>query len=98
MDKRSITGKFSIVSVLATACLIFVATSAQAATYYVSQSSGDDSSSGLVGKPWKTLKRASTVKYAPGDQILLKCGDTWNEELRPKGEGTAKNPITISSY
>jgi hypothetical protein len=88
----------SIVSSLAAACLLFVATSAQAATYYVSQSSGDDSATGLIGKPWKTLKRASTVKYAPGDRILLKCGDTWNEELRPKGEGTADKPIVIGSW
>ena len=95
MDARIIAGKFSIV---AAACLIFVATASNAATYYVSQSSGDDSSTGLVGKPWKTLKRASTVKYAPGDQILLKCGDTWNEELCPKGSGTAAKPITIGSY
>ncbi|MBT3198685.1 MAG: right-handed parallel beta-helix repeat-containing protein [Phycisphaerales bacterium] len=89
--------KLSIVSIAAAACLIFAA-SANAAEYYVSQSSGDDSATGLAGKPWKTLKRASAVKCAPGDKILLKCGDTWNEELHPKGEGTAKNPIVISSY
>ncbi len=95
-------GKFSIVSVVAAACLILGVT-ADAATYYVSQSWGNDSWTGLAatpsGKagPWKTLKRAS-IKYAPGDSILLKCGDTWNEEFRPKGSGTPRKPIFIGSY
>jgi formylglycine-generating enzyme len=77
--------------------------SANAAIYYVSSSTGSDTASGTsptrngAAGPWKTLKRAST-KYAPGDKILLKCGDTWNEDLRPKGSGTSTNPILISSY
>ena len=102
MQSGNSIGKFSVISVAA-ACLILGATSAGAATYYVSQSSGNDSWTGQAatpsGKagPWKTLKRAS-MKYAPGDQILLKCGDTWNEELHPKGSGTPKKPILIGSY
>ncbi|MBL7218496.1 MAG: discoidin domain-containing protein [Phycisphaerae bacterium] len=99
MNAGKSIGKFSIVSIAVAACLIFGATWAQAATYYVSQSSGNDSSTGQTeNKPWKTLAKASTVKYAPGDSILLKCGDTWNEQLSPKGEGTPAKPITISSY
>ena len=71
--------------------------------YFISQSTGDDAASGLAGVPgngtgpWKTLAKAS-IKYAPGDRILLQCGDTWNEEFAPKGEGTPQNPIVISSY
>jgi len=74
-----------------------------AATYYVSQSSGNDEWNGRdtgpkgVRGPWKTLARAS-VEYKPGDRILLKCGDTWNETLRPKGNGTVGLPIVIGSY
>ncbi len=73
------------------------------ATFYVSQSSGNDSWTGRAptpdgtSGPWKTLARAST-DYIPGDRILLKRGDTWNEELRPRGEGTRKSLITIASY
>ncbi|MFC1806514.1 SUMF1/EgtB/PvdO family nonheme iron enzyme, partial [Planctomycetota bacterium] len=73
------------------------------ATFYVSQSSGNDSWTGQVAAPdgtsgpWKTLARAST-DYIPGDRILLKCGDTWNEELHPRGSGTRKSLITIGSY
>jgi sulfatase modifying factor 1 len=72
-------------------------------TFYVSQSLGDDRSTGEAASPnkktgpWKTLARAS-VDYIPGDTILLKRGDTWNEELRPKGSGTPQKPITIGAY
>ncbi|MCX6874661.1 MAG: autotransporter-associated beta strand repeat-containing protein [Verrucomicrobia bacterium] len=72
---------------------------ASAKTYYVSQAGGNDSNSGLTSAaPWKTLAMASTVTLNAGDSLLLKCGDTWSEELQPKGSGTAGNPIYIGSY
>lgn len=73
-------------------------TTALATTYYVSQSSGSDDGGGeSPATAWKTLSKASR-EYRAGDSLLLKCGDIWNEELRPQGEGTATNPITINSY
>ena len=70
-----------------------------ATTYYISQSSGNDSNDGKSpSTAWKTLARASQPTYAPGDKTLLKCGDTWDEELHPKGDGAAATPIWISSY
>ncbi len=95
--------KYSIICAAAAAGLLFGATAAKATTYYVSQSSGNDSWTGQAAAakgadgPWKTLVRAS-ANYAAGDRILLKRGDTWNEELRPKGSGTPENRIVISSY
>jgi len=94
---------FVVASVVA-GIVLFGAMSAQPATYYVSQSSGNDSWSGQTegqgGKPgpWKTLAKASTIEYSPGDRVLLKCGDTWDEEFHPKGEGTPEKPIIIGSY
>jgi len=85
------------------AVLLYGGFTANAATYYVSQSTGDDSLDGLAAAkagangPWKTLAKAS-IEYKPGDSILLKKGDTWNEELTPKGSGTPEKPILISSY
>jgi len=104
MKAAEVLGKFFVVSAVAAAILVFAATPAKSATYYVSQSTGDDSSNGQAAKPegaagpWKTFARASTINYVAGDRILLKCGDTWNEELHPKGSGTPESPITISSY
>jgi len=97
-------GKFIIVSWVAVAGLMLGAASAQATTYYVSQSSGNDSWTGQAASPegangpWKTLAKASTMDYVAGDQILLKCGDTWNEELHPKGNAAPDKPIVIGSY
>ena len=80
------------------AIALLAAVSADGATYHVSQSAGDDSGPGSADRPWKTLKKASSVKCAPGDQILLKRGDTWDEELRPQGEGAPRKPIVIGAY
>ncbi len=103
MQPEPCVRKFSIISVAAAAVLIFGTVSAKATTYYVSQSSGNDSWTGQAASPegttgpWKTLARAST-DYVAGDRILLKCGDTWNEEIHPKGSGTPDKPIFIGSY
>ncbi len=89
--------------ILLLACATAVRDTARAATYYVSRSSGNDRCNGQatgpkgVRGPWKTLKRAS-IEYRPGDRVLLKCGDTWNETFRPRGNGIASNPIVIGSY
>ncbi len=86
---------------LAAVVLTFALSAARlpAATYHVSQSAGNDTADGKSeATAWKTLAKASAGKYVPGDKILLKRGDTWNEELQPQGEGTAANPITIGSY
>ena len=72
-------------------------------TYYVSQSDGNDDWNGEASfakgnaGPWRTLARAS-IEYLPGDVLLLKRGDVWHEEFRPKGNGTPEQPITISAY
>jgi len=88
---------------VASAFLLLGISPAPAKTYYVSQSSGNDRWSGEAGTPgqdtgpWKTLGRAS-IDLVAGDRILLKCGDTWDEELRPRGSGSPERPILISSY
>jgi len=98
------SAKFSVMTAVSIAVVLLGVRAAQATTYYVSQSTGNDSWTGQAPSqegtrgPWKTLAKASTVTYAPGDHILLKCGDIWNEELRPKGSGTAAKPILIGSY
>jgi hypothetical protein len=89
---------------MAAAVLAFGTMPAGATTYYVSESTGNDSWTGQAATPsgaagpWKTLAKASSQMCSAGDQILLKCGDTWDEELHPQGNGTPSNPIVISSY
>ncbi|THF76219.1 S-layer homology domain-containing protein [Cohnella fermenti] len=75
-----------------------------AATYYVSQSTGEDSYDGLAPEwdgthgPWKTLEKVSDQTYSEGDTIRLKSGDAWNEQVTLRGSGTAEAPITLTSY
>ncbi len=78
--------------------------SASAATYYISSSQGSNANSGLTPQsPWQTLDRIflksySSLPFAPGDQILLKRGDTWDGQIRLKATGTAAKPIVLGSY
>jgi hypothetical protein len=73
-------------------------------THYVSRSVGRDAYDGLAPKPagghgpWQTLAKASSFTYRPGDALLLKCGDTWDETLTLRGGGTGAVPVTVSAY
>ena len=71
----------------------------ESTTFYVSND-GDDSADGQSETTaWKTLDRVNTEHFIPGDQILFKCGDKWeNQTLQPQGSGSADSMITIGNY
>ncbi len=80
---------------------------ANAATYYVDASYGNDKWSGnqssRIGSPatdgpWQSLGKVSAKLLMPGDSVLLKCGGIWHETLALQGSGTAASPITIGAY
>ncbi|HHV99830.1 MAG TPA: right-handed parallel beta-helix repeat-containing protein [Clostridiaceae bacterium] len=72
---------------------------AKGTVYYVDSVNGNDTNNGLSPEtPWKTFDPVNKTTFKPGDEILLKCGGVWNEQLYPKGSGTSDLPITISSY
>lgn len=83
-----------------------LALSAIPATYYISSTTGADNNSGLTPtQAWKNVSKiyskALAEGFGPGDQILLKKGDTWHGQIYfdgGRGAGTKENPITISSY
>ncbi|MBT0768627.1 discoidin domain-containing protein [Kineosporia sp. J2-2] len=68
--------------------------------YYLDASDGDDTAAGTdPDEAWRTLARANSTTFAPGDRILLQAGERWDgEQLWPKGSGTDGHPITISAY
>ncbi len=68
-------------------------------TYYVDSVSGNDLNNGMSpSSPWKTLAKVSNTTFSEGDKILLKAGDIFTDTLTAKGNGTAKNPVTVSYY
>lgn len=72
---------------------------ASATSYYVSSSAGSDSNSGTSSAaPWQTVGHVNGQAFQPGDQILFRRGDTWNESLVPPSSGVAGSPITFDSY
>jgi hypothetical protein len=88
----------------ALACIVslwLTAGAAHAATYYLDSQTGRDGATGtrvdIQGGegPLRSLKRLSEVPLFPGDQVLLKCGQTFEGPLRINtsdrgGEGALK--------
>ncbi len=72
---------------------------ASATTYYVSSSSGNDANGGTSSlTAWQTIAKVNSQTFLPGDSILFRRGDIWNESLVPPSSGAAGNPITFDAY
>ena len=66
---------------------------------YVDPKNGNDKNDGRSEKTAiKTLYAASRKFYNPGDQLLLKAGETHNGAITLNGGGIAGKPIKITSY
>lgn len=67
--------------------------------HYLDCAAGDDSGDSLTPQTaWKTLGRASTFTFQPGDSLLLKRGSTCSGMLAPKGSGDEGRPISLSAF
>jgi hypothetical protein len=71
-----------------------------AATYYVSSSTGNDSNDGLSeAAPFATISKVNTLDLQPGEGVLFKCGDIWRADpLILNKSGTQSAPIEFNSY
>jgi parallel beta-helix repeat protein len=79
--------------------LLFFAVPCFSQNYYVSSSTGNDGNNGLTAQTAvKTFKKISTFPLLPGDSILLKRGDKWNEKLKLQKSGSPERPITLDAY
>ncbi|MDP9140712.1 MAG: right-handed parallel beta-helix repeat-containing protein [Pseudomonadota bacterium] len=68
-------------------------------TYYVDATGGSDSNAGTSqAAAWKTLAKVNAATFSAGDKILLRAGQQWVEQLKPRGSGVSGNPITIGAY
>ncbi|MEI8410001.1 MULTISPECIES: carboxypeptidase regulatory-like domain-containing protein [unclassified Kribbella] len=67
--------------------------------YYVDAVHGSDDAKGTSpGRAWRTLRKVNETTFEPGDQILLRAGQSWGGQLWPKGSGATRRPITIDKY
>ena len=74
-----------------------------AATYYLA-ANGDDSRTAAQAQnpatPWQSLAKlnASMAALQPGDQVLLRRGDTFRGQLFITRSGSAGSPLTFGAY
>jgi len=84
---------------LSVALFIGFTTAASATVYYVDSAVGKDTNSGTsTSAPWKTLAKVSSHSYAAGDQILLKRGSSWREQISVPSSGASGKPIVFGAY
>jgi len=81
---------------LATATVTIQTASRSGVTYYVS-TAGNDSNSGTLNQPWRTIQHAANSVHA-GDTVEVEAG-TYNEIVTMKASGNAtQGYITFTNY
>lgn len=94
--------KYFLLICFSIAALVFVSQHAKAATYYIDATNGNDSYTNTQAQsqstPWKTIDKINKSNFQPGDNVLLKRGQIWREQLNIPSSGTSSNPITFGAY
>src|SRR6059036_3437314 len=80
--------------------LLYLATPAPGATYYVDCQNGSDANSGLSPlAAWRTIDRANQQVCGPGDSILLKRNCAWHGSgFKARGNGSVAAPVILADY
>jgi hypothetical protein len=85
---------------LITGCLVILGAAragASSSTYYV-DSTATCPGSGTAASPWCNFNVIDSKVFQPGDQILLKRGDTFTSGMTLSGSGTSTSYLTVASY
>ncbi|MCX5977658.1 MAG: hypothetical protein NTV33_12785, partial [Coprothermobacterota bacterium] len=68
-------------------------------SYFLDATSGSDANNGRSeGTAWKTIAKVNATALLPGDSVLLKRGQLWQEKLVAPASGSESSPITFSAY
>jgi Right handed beta helix region len=59
---------------------------------------GDDRWDGSRGHPWKTLKAVNKVRFAVGDSVFFRGGESFVGTLRVMHGGSEGHPVWVGSY
>ncbi len=81
-------------------CIIFfsITESFAGITYYFSAAGNNSNSGTSSASPWLTLSKLTGLALKPGDQILLRRGDTFAGGITLLQSGTSSSPIVIDAY
>ena len=84
--------------------IIISSVNADATTYYVSSTNGDDSRTSAQAQnsstPWKSIDKVNSIfsSLQPGDQVLFKRGDAFYGSINVSKSGGAGSPIVLGAY
>ena len=84
--------------------LLHLAMVVNAATYYFSSLSGDDSrttdDAQKVATPWRTITKLNSIMLTlqPGDKILFKRGESFDGSIVVTASGSSTMPIIFGAY
>lgn len=96
--------KSSIKLALLSYLFICLSSISHAASYYFSNSTGNDSRTSTQAQnqetPWKTISKLNSFfsNLKPGDIVYFQRGETFVGTIRLGASGTSSNPIRISAY
>jgi hypothetical protein len=89
----------TVVAACAAAILPNLAVAAGTNSYYLDCGSGNDRASGTSSThAWRSLERASSHTFRPGDRLLIRRGTYCQGTLAPRGSGTPASPILVDAY
>jgi len=67
--------------------------------HYLDCSAGNDEANSLTPQTaWRSVAKASSYTYQPGDSLLLRRGSRCDGMLWPKGSGTEQAPIQLGAF
>ncbi len=83
-------------------CLVFLGVTGSGAvspstSYYVDNTASCPGS-GTQASPWCDFSVVNSTTFQPGDQVLLKRGDTFTSGMVLYGSGTSASDLTVASY
>lgn len=86
-------------SLLCCIVLLITGCSKPEPAFYVDSLSGDDTNSGTLLKPFKSIKKINSLQLQAGNSVFFAGGQTFAGTLKLSGlTGTKEKPIVIGSY
>lgn len=98
LKKRAISMLLSILLIVSSISVSLVVTSTSPTTYYIDVAGSNSNTGTSPSTPWADFTNINSRNFIPGDQILLKRGCTWNQEMLLGGSGTSDSWITVDAY